>query len=181
MTRRPGGLVLEVRCLNDALARRRPSRGVSVVSDEPGATPWTRTPAATGRAPTTAAPTSKARSESTVAVAFSRMRVATPAEQTPDAIDTYFGSDAGRRKKDEFALQFAAALAEASAVQVPVAVREALDYLYEGSAPQLAAQAAAAAAAAASTVATPPESPTPRAHERPGRANARATAGSAVP
>ena len=59
MTRRPGGLVLEPRCLNDALLAgdRLAECRWSVMNQAQH--PWTSTPAATGRAPTTAAPTSR--------------------------------------------------------------------------------------------------------------------------
>ena len=106
-------------------------------------------------------PTLAAGNEAAVAVAFGRMNVTTPPAATAADLDAYFRTDVGRRRKGEFALELAGAFSEATTVQVPTAVHDLLDYLYDGSAPQRAAQAAAEAAAAAPAAATPPAPPTP--------------------
>lgn len=118
------------------------------------------------RSAPTLEPTLAAGNETAVATAFSRMGVTTPPTATGAGLDAYFRTDVGRRKKGEFALELAAALSEAATVQVPGAVQDLLDYLYEGSPPQRAAQAAEAAAAAAAPTApspAPPAAPAPAA------------------
>jgi len=112
-------------------------------------------------------PTLVTGNEATVTATLAAMGVQTPPLPTAQAIDEYFKTDAGRRKKGGFALEFAAALAGAPTVTVPTAVRQVLDYLYEGSAPDVAATAMAAQAKAAAAGEEAAETAAPGPGEEP--------------
>lgn len=96
------------------------------------------------RSEPTLEPTLAAGNEAAVNDAFAHMGVTSPPAATAVDLDAYFRTDAGRRRKGEFALELAAALADAATVTVPAAVQDLLTYLYDGSAPFVAAQAAQA-------------------------------------
>jgi len=86
------------------------------------------------RSEPTLEPTLVTGNEALVAAAFTQMGVTVPSPCTPEEVDKYFQTAAGKRRKGEFALEFAAALVDAADPQVPVRIREVLDYLYDGSA-----------------------------------------------